>query len=132
MTQAEEIIKENFAECEDTPEDYGWSTYLGVGGLIFSDGSVIDVGEGADHRSILPEPQWNERGVVTYRVFSRELSIRIHRQITWAQFERIKELIELFNAGTIYYDYYDNNDQLKSSGAEDIYSFYNVVEEYIR
>ena len=108
-------------------EDYGCIYNLIVaGGFVFRDGSVLEIGEGNDHR-VIDIDRWGKEKMITYRIFGQELIVRIHGEISYAQRKTLQECIDLYGITEIVYSFYDENDKLVSEGV--VYDLYELLEE---
>ena len=112
------VEEEYYGDIERIEEDYRYFLdFAAAGGFIFEDGSILEIGEGTDHRIISIE-KWNQENIITYRIFNRsELNIRINSlNISYAQMSTLRELNDTYGFNNIYFDIYNNDDKLIARG----------------
>lgn len=83
----------------------GYDVAYGEHGFIFSDGSIIDIGIGEDHR-IISMDKWMELGLITYTAIHGEADFRIHGLITYKQAKTMCEIITRGDIDRVFIDVY--------------------------
>lgn len=81
--------------------------FLISGGFILEDGTIIEIGEGQDHR-LLDIDYWTTENIITYRLDNNYITVRVTTDMTWNQTEVLNNLSDI----TVYCDIYDKNDKL--------------------
>lgn len=108
MCQAERFYNEL---GRDTYYDYscdGFDLLYGKHGFIFTDGSVLDIGIGEDHR-IVDIEDWTRYSIATYTIYGREADLRVHGYLTYRQAEVFVAMCEAQGIDDIYIDVYDSD-----------------------
>lgn len=131
-----EIDSYEETEIENREQSYdiraGYEAYYR--GLVWQDGSVLEIGGGTDHR-IVDINSWSIENIATYHYsdtrYGKDVSIRIHGRMSNSQRRVLHKFIKDVDPSVVYLEIYNKNDKMVYNGEAELWNWSDVVYEYV-